>query len=640
MADYKQNIGAYQPDFANDDKWRVNIGACQTDPPSFEDTDIVVSGAGSVVVSDFTIKVNTEATITGVGSVHVSPTHSNTNNLGHIFADTLFPIIPGWDSACDQGSADIWGPAVPRIIDPLLGVGDLTKVTPATADQTKHDGVGIIRTHEILWYEVAHLLPRLVQDVGNLVTDQTINCELYNADRQDAITVSTITDNLGIGFQVTGVPATPFNIASQESLSFQIKVLQTGDLTIDGTYTLTLSTSETYTISIIGSRIVIIPIRPEAPLKEHLQWQTKIIEASDGGEQRIANRHIPRGMFEMTYKEGRRRMEMILFDRQSKLVAIPAWHEPSYLSSAATAGAYTVNVNTTDYANFYVGGYACVLYDEHTFDVLEIESMTGTSLTFTSDLADSYAIGVQVMPLMTAYIEATTPSVKAVYNDQDIKVKAHVLATDNDIASATGWNTYNSKVFLDDPNFLRGRLPEILETKVFVLDNQTGDRMQMSNWDHGLRRSRKGFVTHSRADLWKLRKLLHYLKGRQVSFYIPTFSKDILPSTTLINSSSTITMANIGYTVNARERWPKQVIRLHKKDGTILVRTIQDSAEVSAAVEQLTVDTAWPYDITVAEIERIEFLEKVRFDTDDITLLHMNALGDAECVVPTREVHE
>ena len=76
------------------------------------------------------------------------------------------------------------------------------------------------------------------------------------------------------------------------------------------------------------------------------------------------------------------------------------------------------------------------------------------------------------------------------------------------------------------------------------------------------------------------------------------------------------------------------------KDGTVLLRTIVGSAEISAAAEQLTVDTAWPYDIDPDDIERIEFLEKIRFNVDDVVITHYNALGQAKCTVATKEVFD
>ena len=179
---------------------------------------------------------------------------------------------------------------------------------------------------------------------------------------------------------------------------------------------------------------------------------------------------------------------------------------------------------------------------------------------------------------------------------------------------------------------------EIIETKVYVLDNVSGDYSHFASQARSLRQSKKGFLTQSRQELWELRQLLHFLRGKQVSFYIPTFSKDLIPNQTLVSGNSTFNMADIGYVTNANDRWSKKVFRMHLTDGTVLIRTIVDSSQVSTSEEQLTVDTVWPYNITVADIDRIEFLEKVRFDTDDIQIIHRNALGEASCIVPTVEV--
>lgn len=607
----------------------------ESDSPPLE---ITISGEGSLTVEDLLIAVDTDAEVSGDGSIVLDYTATNVNNLGHLMVTPIIAIQPGQDVGADQGSADIWNNVVP-IVRPTLFSGDHEQNEPSPMDQNDFTGTGPIRGHEVPWFEIAHLLPRLVQDVGNLSSEQIINCELYNADRTNQITVNFITNNLGVGFIVEGVPPTPFNIATQDSLSFTIRVLQSGDLIIDGEYTLTLSTGEEYTISIIGSRIVLLPLRPEAPLREHLVWETKILSSIDVGEQRIANRATPRSVFEFTLKEGRKTAETILFDRQSKLLAVPAWHEPSFLTSAGNIGDYTIYVDTTEYGNFYVGGYAIIFTDKYTFDALKIASKTTTSITFESPLAANHAKDTQVMPLMSAFVEATTPMVKAVYNDQDIQLKLLVHATPNDIASTTAWNSYNGKVLMDEPNYIPSRqIREAFRTKIYVLDNLSGDRGQFAQQIRALRHSQKGFKTNSRQELWELRQLLHALKGRQVSFYIPTFSKDLVPNTTLLQSNSTLTMDNIGYTLNVDERWPRQVFRLHLKNGTILTRTIVGSSELSNSVEQLTVDIVWPYDILVTDIERIEFLEKVRFDTDDIMIIHYNACGMAECVVPTVEV--
>jgi len=589
-----------------------------------------------------TIKVKTEASMAGSGTFLVSaPGVTNSNDFATIMDTPIDFHAPNWVRH-DEGHDPRWSEAVPtEMAGYLLGTQEAQDI-PAQPIQNK-SGVHRAPVHDF-WYEKIHLLPRLVQELGNIVSQQSFDVELYNAHRTDDIVITSVTNNLDSGVSIIGVPATPFTINSQRSMSAQCIINTTGGFTIDSSYTFHAEDGTDYTFYITGSRIVLFPIRPEAPLREHLIFDTKILEAVDGTEQRIANRKTPRSMFEMTIKESRKRMEMLLFDRQSKVVATPAWHEPSYLTSDVTAGDLTINVNTTDYANFYVGGYAIIYKDEFTYDALLIDSMTSTSLTFDSASANNYASSnkkIHVMPLMVAYFNHEVSAAKNVYNQQTFSIRLTVDATDNDIADASGWSTYDGKVFLDDPNMVDGNvLAEVLERKVLVLDNITGTFDEHSQWDKVKRRSFKGFKTNTREELWKLRKLLHYLKGQQVSFFIPTFSKDLIPNQTLLNTSSVFTMDSIGYTVNAYQRAPKDYFRMHLKDGTILTRTIVGSAEISASEEQLTVDSPWPYDIDPEDIERVEFLEKVRINVDDIVITHYNALGQSKCFVPTKEVFD
>jgi hypothetical protein len=607
--------------------------------PGASSIEATLSGLGEIDLSPLTVTYHlAETKLSGLGGIVVSPNITNANVLGNQIPSVIALPTPGRSSSTKGSSANNWV-VTPKLITHLPDSGIRGAVTPIPAAQNKYQGSAVVRGAGRYWFERAHLLPRLVQDVGVVISDQTINCELYNADRKNAITVSSITDNLGTGYVVTGVPTPPFNIASQVGLPFTIKVLRSGDLTINASYTLTLSTGETYTIYIIGSRVVLFPIRPEAPLREHLIFDTKIIEAVDGSEQRIANRQYPRGLFEATFKSGQRKIEMLLFDRQARIVSWPAWHQPSYLSADHAVDDLTVTVDTTAYGNFYVGGYAIVLQDEDYYDALRIASKTATSLTFESGLSYNYAKNTQVMPLLTAYVEANSASLKYPYNQQYFNLRIHTDPEVNDIADDSAWNKYNSKPFMDGPNLIEGgQLAEALRTKVFVIDNLTGLRSQATAWDHNKRYSKKGWKTNSRQELWELYELLHFLKGRQVSFYIPTFWKDLVINDTMLIGTFALNMANIGYTINARQRWPKQFIRIHLKTGSILIREIQNSTEVSEVQEQLTLNASWPATYQPDDIERVEFLEKVRLDIDDIIVVHYNALGQSECVVPIKEV--
>ncbi len=600
----------------------------------------IIHAAPAIFIPRFTsgVEESRDITLPGMGGFDVEPVAASIYNLGILMEPLPVAVFPHPDKSIDDDyDSQFASIKAYETLDKLLSTG--TEDGEDTFVRETENGLLRSQFEEQFWFDRVHLLPRVVQELGNIVSTTVIDAELYNSDMEDTITISSVTNNLGSGVTIAGVPATPFNLGPRENIEVEVTISATGGLTVDSEYIFHQDTGDIYTLFITGSRIVLFPIRPEAPLREHLIWETKILTTVTGDEQRIANRDVPRGEFEFTIKDDIKQAEMILFDRQSKMLAVPSWHEPSFLTSDASISDVTINVNETRYSDLFVDGYVIIFHDIHTYDTLKILSLTNTTITFDAGLTVAFDSNTQVMPLKIAWMEVTSPVVKAVYNDQTISLKVKVPATDEDIADASAFSTYNGKVFLDDPNYLPNKqLQEALRTKVYVLDNGTGDRSQFSLWQRAIRNSGKGFKTNNRQELWELRQLLHFLTGQQVSFYIPSFTKDLVPSSTLVVTNSTFTMANIGYTNNVNNRWPKKVFRIHLLDGTILTRTIVDSSIVSASVEQLTIDVVWPYNIEPEDIERVEFLTKVRFAVDDIVITHNNALGWSECVIPTVEV--
>jgi hypothetical protein len=602
--------------------------------------NITLHGTGGFTVTP-TWKVRPSGIIMpGRGGFTITPSITNVYPQGGAVADLEAVDTAEHISTKMRGAASGHDPRFNEI-KPVI-IGALQGGTPEAVgwEDTGRDLLATVMDDTQFWFEKTHLLPKVVQELGTVASAQTFPVELHNADRENSITVTAIIDNLGSDISIATVPATPFDIAPQASLCATVTVERSGTLLIDASYSF-VTTAGTYTFYITGTRIVLLPIRPQAPMREHLLFDTTIMEATDGTEQRVANRKVPRSMYEFTINSDRKRMEMLLFDRQNKLLATPAWHEPSFISSAVTAADMTVNVDNTAYGNFYVGGYAIIFKDEYNYDALEIASMTPTSLTFTSEISADYPVNTQVMPLMLAYVQATVVAQKNLNNVQTFNLELTVDGIDNDIASAAGFSTRNSKPFLDGPNMVdSGTLQETLVQNRLVLDHRTGLFDYFSQWKQNKRSSVKGFKTNTRQELWEFRQFLHYLRGKQVSFYIPTFTKDLVPNQALISANTAFIMDHIGYGINAQGRDPKAEIRIWLKNGTLLERTIVAYAELSASEEQLTMNTTWPYDIQPEDIERIEFVEKVRLDVDDITITHYNALGQTRTFIPTVEVFD
>jgi hypothetical protein len=312
------------------------------------------------------------------------------------------------------------------------------------------------------------------------------------------------------------------------------------------------------------------------------------------------------------------------------------------VDAAFTGGSgATITVDSTSNVDLRVGGLAAVYKDSTTFDVLTVNSTTSTTITFSSNITQSYAVGDLVIPVRLAHARPSVSGQRYPLNLETIDMDFRVL--DNDTGVVTGdttpYNTYNSKVLLDDCNYLTGTMSEGYTQDIVVLDNVSGLVFQDSIWEKNKRQHQKTFLTKTRVDLWQVRRLLYALRGRQVSFYIPTFADDLEVTQNLVSGQATMVIKNINYVRFAQDRTPKKDFKITFTDDSSLTRSISSSTETSATEETLTLNDTWPANRNVSEIDRVEFLEPVRMASDSVTIEH-GALGQARITFPVVTVFD
>jgi hypothetical protein len=336
-------------------------------------------------------------------------------------------------------------------------------------------------------------------------------------------------------------------------------------------------------------------------------------------------------------------MQALLMDWTDNQFGFPLWHEALELTAAHTSGGTTFSVTGADDVDLRVGGLAVVYTDNFTFDVITIDSKTDTLITASSASTNNHAVGAILMPLRVAYIRRTVSASKSLNKLERFRVFFEVV--DNDTGALSGsttpgfWSTYNSKVLFDDCNVMDAEMTQEYQRRVVFIDNGTGVISASSPWDKSKRVHQKGLVAHSRAEILQLRKLLIALRGRQTSFYIPTFSEDLEVTAALVSGANTMDIKHIDYVRLINDRAPKNLFKITFTDNTSLVRTISSSASVDSDTERLTLDTTWPANRAIAEISRVEFYEQVRFDTDNLVLTYPRT-GLASMVAPVKQVFD
>jgi hypothetical protein len=520
-----------------------------------------------------------------------------------------------------------------------------TDKTFAQPDIKSHDGDVDDRWDEAdVWFDQAIVRP-LTMDFGNILSTQNDTIMVYSSYRSVDITLNSVVNNLGTGVNLTGIPTLPYTLQPQSGFDVGVEVTMDGSPILNDTIDFVFNVSTSYVL-VTGQRIIMFAFRPEVPLSESIDFLTDVIEHVDGSEQRIASRKHPRQVFsfKMAVEENERRyIENLLYDWQSRVFGLPIWTEPAFMIADATAGAYSVQVDDTTLSDFREEGLAIIFTDRYTFDALEIQTLAANVITFTSPLMNSYPAGTQVLPLRTAIAAQRIRGTRGLIDDENLNIEFRVL--DNNVGSsfadASAFSSLNSKILLDGPNAVQGRMSETLQRRMIDFDNQTGKRSATSPWTRGRRSSVKGFVTHSRQELWNVRRLIHELQGKQVSFYLPTFYDEFELTTLLQSGSQILNVVNVGFAKFAESRAPsRSILRVIETDGTIHTRNITSAGEIDSQNEQVVVDVAWPNDIQISEVERIEYVELVRADTDKFKIEHHNAIGDAKIFFPVKAVFE
>jgi len=406
---------------------------------------------------------------------------------------------------------------------------------------------------------------------------------------------------------------------------------------------------QTTAFTVSGARVAMILPNYSLPFAETMSFLTDIIPGSDGREQRIAVRKQARETFHCRFElDGleRQQMQAILFEWHNQTFGLPLRHLQVRTTADAALGANQFQITGGDDADFRVGGLALAYTDYFTYDIVEISAATDTLITISGVTTHAFPKGTQLAPVRTCRIKGQVTTRQTKYGGLETFI-INFESTDNDTGtpagSTTAWNsnTYDSKILLDDCNIQGLRMTTLLERDIVVLDNATGKVTQSSAWEKDKRRSSKGFFMTSREAIGQVKALLRAVHGKQVSFWLPTFTDDLTVGDDLAIGSTNFDIEHIGYTRFIQSRESKKTFRITFTDGTSLEREVQSSADhpSDSTLERLTVDTSWPANRTVAEVESVMFYEKVRFDTDEFRFVY-DRDGKAKLKAPVKVVFD
>jgi len=587
-----------------------------------------------------------------------SSTSTNLQNLAGIDPRFPFELIVGGNSGPghnesaphstqldNQPAGEFMVPFVQGSFQKVLGATNpknLGAFSRNRDDITRlNDGEGIGAD----WFERVHIFPQSL-DLGNVVGNLLFTIDLYSSFRRDTISLIDIDNQISAqGVTVTGAPTLPKNHPPQRSIGVGLSVDQLGPPNIDGDIVFDYDIRD-ISFAVTGTRVILFPYPPQRNIKEVLQWKTDVIKSADGTETRSSLRRFPRQVLE--YEIVPRRpvdlttIRALLMEWQPRIFGVPIWWWSRKLTSDASSGATSVIVSDLNFMDLRVGGLVMIAQAEPN-DVRVIQSTVlevsrfgspANTIVFTSALPQDFNIvdGAFITPVVPCVVDQNITLARAADGFSEYKMRFTSTANDSDLSDITPFSTYQSKVLLDNKNIMRGKsYKQTITHKNTRVDFAIGGIQAFSTQLVGIPSHPLQLQNDSNQEEWEKRGLFYALRGKQVSFFLPTFQPDLELISDASSGAANIDIANVGYTNFIQNRAPLQDIRILMNDGTVLNHRVTGSVEVSPG-ERLTITPTLSQDVNVADINEISFLVQVRQSVDEITIDHKWVDSDGDKV--------
>lgn len=363
--------------------------------------------------------------------------------------------------------------------------------------------------------------------------------------------------------------------------------------------------------------------RPNGAVIERLEWMTDISTAFDAGEQRIALRAHPRRTFEFQVgliDRERRTAENLLHGWQAQSFDLPVWMDCQALQAAADASDTVLLVDTTT-RDFRAGGK--VLISDGTpfaHELGEVASLTDSAITLADPLASAWPAGAEVYPVRTARLEEDLTLARFTGGTSYGRLRFECT----DISAwppATGGTTYRGfPVLTQAPNWTED-IEQGFVRKMARFDPGTGPALFEEEGSGALMMQTHRWLLDGRAEIDAFRRWLYARRGMLAAFWLPTFALDFEVVAAVGSGDTTIQVEHCGYTDFIAQDIGRRDVRIVLRNGTAYHRRITGSTELSATVEQLTIDTALGAAVAPADIASVSYLDLVRLAGDGAEII-------------------
>lgn len=455
-------------------------------------------------------------------------------------------------------------------------------------------------------------------DLGAITTDVSVPLIVWNA-YPDPKTLSSIIKS-GNPLTVVGQTA-PFIFPEYGYQEYSILVAGEGSPVFEAEIDFDFGATETLPVEIIGNRVCVLYWRPQNKIIEVLSSLTRILASGNGTEQRIKVRQIPRQGFKLSIKLDSLKQHALFnsfLHRWQKLTwAIPVWTEYANHEGVINSNDTVIILDTTN-ADFRDSNLAFIWSSNELNKIVSVETKTSSQLNLSSPVGLGFTGKKVIMPVRLAQMLSRTQ--KKIYETGLVEISANFQVINNiAITGYTPLQTYDNMEVLTKPTFVDPVQGEDSDPDIYISDYETGIVDVFSLSTYNKQTQSHIWYNDSKADCWRFRQFLHGKNGMQTPFLVPTFRRDLILTDSVQSGDTIIYVENRKLTINLGVNALKTYLAF-LVGSNIIVRKIINMSEISSTKEAIQLDASVGVNVSVGT-DKICFVDKVRFNSDDIELI-------------------
>lgn len=375
------------------------------------------------------------------------------------------------------------------------------------------------------------------------------------------------------------------------------------------------------------------PYRPLVGLRETLEFRTDPL-ISRTGEQRLALRSAPRQVFDMKHI-----LRTAQFSRAKPIMRanahlpldIPIWAEQVQMHGYVDSTADVLELDTTagDFRDRVL-----VWKDDQTYVVADIAAIDDTSITLTVPLGLTMRHPVVTPVREGINLEGFNIRRNTTIDEISTRFVIHDDTVDLAAEYVSDYPQYQSKDVMTERTLMVTDINEQIIRVSEYVDNGFGKVTVEPVSEFADFGQMIAFSDARPSALWRRRVWLHSLRGKQKTFWLPTFSDDLILMASFLAAATQISVKSI-MSVNL---YLNKHIMIQLNNGDRYFRQITTAVN-DGDNDTLTLSSSLGVGVAPADIDLFCFISLVRLNSDSVSMDHNFAL-ETITAVPVMEVPE